>query len=152
MMLMLPQVVSTTTSNPLDVTFVLSLTLCDDNVITDDFLPLRTFFHTYQLTLYAYILLSLDVVKITPYPYPQSYTPNFVMFCVCPCLRLSIVFWKDISDEVIQRVISRGEIYASAGGFRIEDPDLNPLILDIEGSIDSVMGLPVQCRRPLLRL
>jgi len=54
-----------------------------------------------------------------------------------------VVFWKDISDEVIQRVISRGEIFASAGGFRVEDPDLNPLILDIEGSIDSVMGLPV---------
>ena len=53
------------------------------------------------------------------------------------------MFWKDISDEVIQRVISRGEIYASAGGFRVEDSDLNPLILDIEGSIDSVMGLPV---------
>ena len=62
------------------------------------------------------------------------------------CLSLpltTVVFWKDISDEVIQRVISRGEIYASAGGFRVEDSDLNPLILDIEGSIDSVMGLPV---------
>ena len=63
----------------------------------------------------------------------------FVLDLLCPM----VVFWKDISDEVIQRVISRGEIYASAGGFRVEDPDLNPLILDIEGSIDSVMGLPV---------
>ena len=63
----------------------------------------------------------------------------FVLDLLCPM----VVFWKDISDEVIQRVISRGEIYASAGGFRVVDPDLNPLILDIEGSIDSVMGLPV---------
>ena len=63
----------------------------------------------------------------------------FFLLSCCP----TTVFWKDISDEVIQRVILRGEIYASAGGFRVEDSDLNPLILDIEGSIDSVMGLPV---------
>ena len=62
---------------------------------------------------------------------------------------VATVFWKDISPEVIQRVIGRGDIYASAGGFRIEDEDLNPLILDIEGGVDSVLGLPVD---PLVRI
>ena len=56
---------------------------------------------------------------------------------------VATVHWKEISPEVIQRVIGRGEIYSSAGGFRIEDDDLNPLILNIDGGVDSVLGLPV---------
>ena len=56
---------------------------------------------------------------------------------------VATVLWKEIPDDVVRRVVARGEIFASAGGFRVEDVDLNPLILDIEGGVDSVMGLPV---------
>ena len=56
---------------------------------------------------------------------------------------VATVLWREIPDDVVRRVVARGEIFASAGGFRVEDPDLNPLILDIEGGVDSVMGLPV---------
>eukprot|EP01036_Dinobryon_divergens_P043595 gene43595-58060_t len=45
---------------------------------------------------------------------------------------VATVTWGTISDEVVERVLARGEIFDSAGGFRIEDPDLRPLILSIE--------------------
>ena len=53
------------------------------------------------------------------------------------------VYFSEISQDIIRKVIRKGEIYSSAGGFRIEDEDLNPLILRIDGSIDSVLGLPL---------
>lgn len=56
---------------------------------------------------------------------------------------ISTLSWRYISPEVVQKVVNKGEIYSSAGGFRIEDPDLNGLIKDLEGSVDSVMGFPV---------
>lgn len=54
------------------------------------------------------------------------------------------VYFKEISPQVINNVISRGQIYSSAGGFRIEDEDLNPLILRIDGTVDSVLGMPLE--------
>lgn len=53
------------------------------------------------------------------------------------------VFWNEIPQDVVERVVARRDIFSSAGGFRIEDPDLNPLLRDIDGSLDSVVGLPV---------
>lgn len=61
------------------------------------------------------------------------------------------VHWKSISDEVVAKVVAKGEIFSSAGGFRIEDEDLNPLVARIEGSVDSVMGLPVDLTAALLQ-
>ena len=60
------------------------------------------------------------------------------------------VHWKTISDEVVSKVVAKGEIFSSAGGFRIEDEDLNPLLDGLEGSVDSVMGLPVDLTVALL--
>ena len=40
-------------------------------------------------------------------------------------------------------MIRRGQIYTSAGGFRIEDEDLNPLLKHIDGTVDSVLGMPL---------
>lgn len=53
------------------------------------------------------------------------------------------VFWNEIPQDAVDRVVARREIFSSAGGFRIEDPDLNMLLRDIDGSLDSVVGLPV---------
>ena len=49
-----------------------------------------------------------------------------------------------ISSDIIEKVVQRGMIYTSAGGFRIEDDDLNPLIESISGSVDSVLGMPLE--------
>lgn len=63
---------------------------------------------------------------------------------------VATIIWDTIPDDVIERVIARGEIFSSAGGFRIEDPDLNPLLIDIDGSIDSVYGMPLKLTMDLL--
>jgi len=53
------------------------------------------------------------------------------------------VFWKEIPEEVMDKVIDRGEIMSSAGGFRIEDEDLRPLVFKINGTEQSIKGLPL---------
>ena len=37
-----------------------------------------------------------------------------------------------------------GKIFSSCGGFRIEDPDLSKLIDHIDGTVDSIVGMPVE--------
>lgn len=60
------------------------------------------------------------------------------------------VVWDVIPEDVINTVIARGQVLHSAGGFLIEDPDLNPLIIDVDGSLDSVFGMPVKLTFELL--
>lgn len=56
-----------------------------------------------------------------------------------------------ISEEIVKIVVAKGEIFSSAGGFRIEDEHLNPLILKIEGSADSVLGMPMDATVRVIR-
>lgn len=56
---------------------------------------------------------------------------------------VATVHWQTISEKIVRKVVGKGEIFSSAGGFRIEDPDLNPLIRSIDGTMDSVMGMPI---------
>ena len=63
---------------------------------------------------------------------------------------IATVYWKEISDETVQRVVDRGEVLFSAGGFLIEDADLNPLIKGIDRPVDSVMGMPVELAKRLM--
>lgn len=55
----------------------------------------------------------------------------------------STVSFSYIDPLVVAKVIAKGHIYSSAGGFRIEDEDLNPLILRIDGTVDSILGMPM---------
>lgn len=57
---------------------------------------------------------------------------------------VATVHFNVISSETVQKVVKKGEIFSSAGGFRIEDEDLMPLIKDLEGSVDSIIGMPVE--------
>ena len=72
-------------------------------------------------------LLVSEVVK-------KSFTTGF-----------SIERYGLLSDgaEVVEKVVEKGKIFTSAGGFQIEDPDLNPLISEIVGCADSVIGVPI---------
>jgi septum formation protein len=63
---------------------------------------------------------------------------------------IATVYWKDIPDNIIHKVIAKGNVLQAAGGFCVEDEDLNPLILKIEGSFDSVLGLPVSSTNNLI--
>ncbi|CAM9694546.1 unnamed protein product [Ectocarpus fasciculatus] len=61
----------------------------------------------------------------------------------------STVSWREISPAVVDDVIARGNVMGStremekAGGFALEEPGLRSLVEKIEGSVDSVLGLPV---------
>ena len=56
-----------------------------------------------------------------------------------------------ISEDIVQLVVAKGEVFSSAGGFRIEDEHLNPLILGIDGSADSVLGMPMDATVRVIR-
>jgi septum formation protein len=62
------------------------------------------------------------------------------------------VYFKPIPDEVIEELISHGEIFHCAGGFQIEGEsgELNDYIKKVEGDVDSVKGLPLKLLRKIL--
>mmetsp|Transcript_32354 Transcript_32354/g.54539 ORF Transcript_32354/g.54539 Transcript_32354/m.54539 type:complete len:272 (-) Transcript_32354:2358-3173(-) len=63
---------------------------------------------------------------------------------------VATVRWEVIPDDVVERVLARGQIYTSAGGFRIEDPDLSLLIRDMDKGADSIMGMPLDLTTQLI--
>lgn len=63
---------------------------------------------------------------------------------------IATVYWKEISAEVVDRVVNRGEVLNSAGGFIVEDVDLNGLVKGIDRPLDSVMGMPVDLTKRLI--
>lgn len=72
---------------------------------------------------------------------------------------VATIHWGSISPSTVKKVIEKGHVYNSAGGFCIEDEDLCPSIKFIDGTVDSVFGLPVdmtvhlmnEVARPLLK-
>jgi len=64
---------------------------------------------------------------------------------------IATVYWREIPSEVVERVVDRGEVMSSAGGFLIEDVDLNGLIKGIDRPVDSVMGMPVDLTKRLIK-
>jgi len=60
------------------------------------------------------------------------------------------VFWKAFPDSVVEHLIAKGEIYTSAGGFTIENPELQAYQDRLEGTVDSIEGLPVKALTSLL--
>ncbi|MFN3650264.1 MAG: Maf family nucleotide pyrophosphatase [Armatimonadota bacterium] len=58
---------------------------------------------------------------------------------------------EPIPDETIERLLEQGEVLYCAGGMRFEDPLLQPHIRRMDGTLDSVMGLPKALTERLLR-
>ena len=63
---------------------------------------------------------------------------------------IATVYWKEISPVVVERVVNRGVTMTSAGGFLVEDVDLNLLVKGIDRPVDSVMGMPVDLTKRLI--
>lgn len=63
---------------------------------------------------------------------------------------IATVYWKEIPDKVVERVVDRGATMTSAGGFLVEDEDLNGLVKGIDRPVDSVMGMPVDLTMRLI--
>lgn len=108
-----------------------------------------------QVSLFSGVVREKPENEEQAIEYLSSYSNNQVM-TVCavvvthyPSLRQAIgvdtatVKWKEITPEIISRVVARKEVFNSCGGFIIEDEDLKECILEIEGTSDSVRGLPM---------
>lgn len=61
------------------------------------------------------------------------------------------VLFRRIPPQVIDRLIQSGEILHHAGAFSLEDPLLKDYIVRIEGEPGSVMGLPRELTKRLLK-
>lgn len=59
--------------------------------------------------------------------------------------------FRDIPDSVVDQLIAKGEVMHCAGGITVEDPLLEPHLMHRDGSLDSIMGLPVDQLRNLLQ-
>jgi septum formation protein len=53
------------------------------------------------------------------------------------------VYWNEIPQDVIDELVAKEDVYNCAGSFTLEDPILAPCVRGIEGSVDSVLGLPI---------
>lgn len=62
------------------------------------------------------------------------------------------VHFKQIPEEVINLLIQDGKIFSCAGGFQLSDKHLLPYVEKIEGTVDSVEGLPLKLLDKLINL
>jgi predicted house-cleaning NTP pyrophosphatase (Maf/HAM1 superfamily) len=81
-------------------------------------------------------------------PYFQRYS-NFC-FAITNSVQISRIHFKEFPDEVIDRVIARGDVFTSAGGLKIADPDLSQYLDRLNGTHESVEGLPLLIVRQLI--
>lgn len=61
------------------------------------------------------------------------------------------VYFKPLSEEVINAHIQNGGALRGAGGFIIDDPIFEPFIEKLEGGMDSVMGLDSELAEILIQ-
>lgn len=57
---------------------------------------------------------------------------------------------RKLPEEVVDSVIKKGDVLFSAGGITVEDPLLEPYLAEREGTLDSIMGMPVALVKSLL--
>lgn len=60
------------------------------------------------------------------------------------------VHFVPLPEEVVEDFIKNGEPLTKSGGFAIESPILKPYITQVEGEIDSVMGMPIKLLKSLI--
>lgn len=60
------------------------------------------------------------------------------------------IHFKPIPDDLVDELISEGDIMQCAGGLMIEHPKIQGYIDKVDGSIDSVMGLSLSLLKRLL--
>jgi septum formation protein len=62
----------------------------------------------------------------------------------------ALVYFRNIPDDVIQKLIKKERVLNAAGGFTIEDPLLIPYVGRIVGNKDTILGLPVTLTQKLI--
>lgn len=64
---------------------------------------------------------------------------------------MNTVRFRPFPDDGIELLIQEGNIFRRAGAFSLEDPLLAPYVDHIEGSLESIEGLPVELTLRLLK-
>lgn len=60
------------------------------------------------------------------------------------------IHMRPIPEELIEKLIEKGQIFYCAGSIQLEDPLVEPYVEHMEGAIDSVIGLPKELTIRLL--
>ncbi|PIT88071.1 MAG: hypothetical protein COU29_03595 [Candidatus Magasanikbacteria bacterium CG10_big_fil_rev_8_21_14_0_10_36_32] len=60
------------------------------------------------------------------------------------------VYFLDIPEETIEKLIKEGHIFHQAGGFSIDDPLVRDFVKQIEGEPESIIGLPKKLTERLI--
>jgi len=60
-------------------------------------------------------------------------------------------FFKPIPEEIIEKFVSEAEPLTRAGGFGVQHPILEPYIEKIEGTKESIIGMPLHLLEKLLK-
>ncbi|KAL6207431.1 hypothetical protein ACLB2K_018389 [Fragaria x ananassa] len=61
------------------------------------------------------------------------------------------IYFHEIPDEAIEKLIEEGTVLKVAGGLIIEHPLILPFVKEVVGTTDSVMGLPKDITERLLK-
>ena len=64
---------------------------------------------------------------------------------------VSTVFFRPFSDQAIEDMIGKGEAMKCSGAFTLTDPYVVPYVERVEGTLEGVVGLPVELTKRLLR-
>ena len=102
---------------------------------------------------------SAEVVR----RYLESYSRGAKAECVNGCVvhnfqtgqryaanEVASVTFMPLAANVIEDAIRQGRIFSSAGAFAIEDPLFAPLVKEVDGARDAIIGLPLRTLRQLL--
>lgn len=57
------------------------------------------------------------------------------------------VLWSGIPAEALEVLLAKEEVFWSCGGFLIEDEDFLRHVESIDGSVDSIRGLPIKATK-----
>lgn len=61
------------------------------------------------------------------------------------------VWFHPIPEATISELLDAPETYRYAGGFSVDDERLKPFIAKIEGAMDSILGLPMEMTKRLMK-
>eukprot|EP00039_Didymoeca_costata_P002687 m.61911 g.61911 ORF g.61911 m.61911 type:complete len:222 (-) comp11464_c0_seq1:49-714(-) len=62
----------------------------------------------------------------------------------------SVQYFECVPDDVVQKLIDKGDVMYCAGGFTVEDPLLEPYLGKREGEIEAIQGMPIQLTKQLI--
>lgn len=65
-------------------------------------------------------------------------------------LDIAKVYFKTVPEEVVAEYIASGEPFSNAGAFALEHDIIKPFIDRIEGTLDSIQGLPIKLMEELM--